>query len=277
MNDAVLTARSFLFAPGNRPDRFLKAARSGADAIILDLEDAVPENCKAHARCSIAQEWRELQAASQVPILIRIHAFGTDAWHEDVALLHGLAGLAGIVLPKAESAEDLIAMRSEYPTLWTLPLIESARGWAAMGEIARAPGVGRLAIGHLDFISDTGMSPGSEEIELGPLRFAIAMHTRLAGLAAAIDGVTVQTNDDAAVISDTLRARRYGFGGKLCIHPRQIQRVHAAFSPSQDERIWAERVLMAAANSSGGAVQVDGRMVDRPVILKAKSLLASST
>lgn len=277
MNDAVLKARSFLFAPGNRPDRFLKAVQSGADSVILDLEDAVPEPCKDHARRSVAQKWRELQAASKTPVLIRTNAFGSEAWNEDVELLHALPGLAGIVLPKAESAEDLIEVRSKFPALLTLPLIESARGWAALGEIAHAPGVARLALGHLDFISDTGMSPGAEEHELGPLRFAVAIHTRLAGLAAAIDGVTVQTDDDAAISSDTLRARRYGFGGKLCIHPRQISRVHAAFGPSPEERLWAERVLTAAAKSSGGAVLVDGRMVDRPVVLKAKALLAIST
>lgn len=274
MTDAILTARSFLFVPGDRPERLLKAVQSGADAIIVDFEDAVNENNKDHARRSTAQKWREMQSAADVPILIRVNAFGSEAWKEDVEILHALPGLAGIVLPKTESSEELIAVHSHFPVLPILPLIESARGWASLGEISQAPGVARLVLGHLDFISDTGMSPSPDESELAPLRFAIVMHARLARLAAPVDGVTVQTEDADAVMRDTLRARRFGFGGKLCIHPRQVPGIHAGFRPSAVERQWAERVLSAAAEANGAAVLVDGRMVDRPVILKAQTLLA---
>lgn len=275
MNEAILTARSFLFVPGDRPERFIKAAESGADAVILDLEDAVPVSRKDIARRAIATEWNSLSTASRTPILIRTHAVSSAAWFEDVALLRVLTNLSGIVLPKTESAEDLNIVRSVFSNLMTIPLIESAQGWAALSQIARSPSVGRLAIGNLDFVSDTGLSPGLDENELGPLRFAVAMHTRLAGLASAIDGVTVQTDDAAAINRDTQRARRYGFGGKLCIHPRQVSSIHAAFAATRDEQLWAERVIAATTNSSGGAVLVDGKMVDRPVFLKAKSILAT--
>jgi citrate lyase subunit beta/citryl-CoA lyase len=129
-------------------------------------------------------------------------------------------------------------------------------------------------VGHIDFMADTGITCDEAESELLPLRFAVAMATRLASLAPAIDGVTVQTGDEGRLRIDTLRARRLGYGGKLCIHPRQPAGVHAAFAPSEQEVTWAQRVVDADAQSGGAAVQLDGRMVDTPVVLQARRTLA---
>lgn len=269
--DALAGARSLLFVPGNRPERFAKALASGADAVILDLEDAVPEAEKAEARRAILAQWPALRA-SPTPLLLRLNAPGTPEWREDLGLPGQLPGLAGLICPKAESAAPLAALAPEGLPL--IPLIESAHGWAALAEIAGAPGVLRVALGHIDFMADTGLDDSAEEEALAPLRFAIAMHSRLAGLASAIDGVTVQTGDEARLAEDAKRALRFGFGAKLCIHPRQIEPLHQALRPAPSELDWAQRVLAGNAAAKGAAFQLDGRMVDLPVVLRAQRLLA---
>lgn len=268
--DALAGTRSLLFVPGNRPERFAKALASGADAVILDLEDAVPEAEKLEARRAILAQWPALRA-SPTPLLLRLNAPGTPEWREDLGLPGQLPGLAGLICPKAESAVPLAALAPEGLPL--IPLIESARGWAALAEIAGAPGVLRLALGHIDFMADTGLDDSAQEEALAPLRFAIAMHSRIAGLASAIDGVTVHTGDEARLVEDAKRALRFGFGAKLCIHPRQIEPLHQALRPAPAELDWAQRVLAGNAAAQGAAFQLDGRMVDLPVVLRAQRLL----
>jgi citrate lyase subunit beta / citryl-CoA lyase len=274
-NDALVQARSLLFVPGNRPERFHKAASSGADAIILDLEDAVPLADKASAREAIRQQWPQLQTLN-VPLLVRINAADSAAWSLDLALLAGLQQLAAVMVPKAESAEALGQAHVALPGVAVLPLVESAAGYDALHGIAAAPGVLRLALGHIDFMADTGLQCSDDERELAPLRFAMAMATRLHKLAPAIDGVTVVIDDAARLREDTQRALRFGFGAKLCIHPRQVPGVHEAMAPSASELDWARRVVAADEASGGAAVQLDGRMVDAPVVLRARRLLAQA-
>ncbi|QEI05116.1 CoA ester lyase [Pigmentiphaga aceris] len=266
-------ARTLLFVPGNRPERFAKAVASGADAVVLDLEDAVPIAAKAAAREAVLAAWASLHAIG-VPLVVRSNAWGSAEWAADLACLRNLAGIAALMLPKAESADAVQGAHEATGGVPILPLIESAAGYDAVKAIAAAPGCQRLVVGHIDFMADTGIACGNDQAELDPLRFAVAMATRLAGLAPAIDGVTVQIDDEAVLRSDTLRARRFGFSGKLCIHPRQIAGVHAAFAPSDEDMAWARRVIAADAASYGGAVQLDGRMVDVPVVLRARQLLA---
>src|SRR5204862_4735380 len=141
-------------------------------------------------------------------------------------------------------------------------------------SLAATPGVLRLVLGHVDFIADTGLQCDETQSELAPLRFAIAMATRVNQLAPAVDGVTLELGDDARLHDDTLRAVRFGFGGKLCIHPRQVPVVHQALAPTGPQIEWAQRVIAADAAAGGAAVQLDGRMVDLPVVLQAKRTLA---
>jgi citrate lyase subunit beta / citryl-CoA lyase len=272
-HNALAQARSFLFVPGNRPERFAKAAQSGADAVILDLEDAVPPADKASAREAIGRQWSPLLALG-VPLVVRVNAADSAAWPEDLAAMQRLQGLAAVMVPKAESADTLRQVHQALPGAALLPLIESAAGCEALPRIAAAPGVLRLALGHIDFMADTGLQCSDDERELLPLRFAMAMATRLQRLAPAIDGVTVAIDDEARLREDTQRALRLGFGAKLCIHPRQVAAVHAALAPSAEQLDWARRVLAADAASGGAAVQLDGRMVDAPVVLQARRLLA---
>ncbi|MGC4008390.1 MAG: CoA ester lyase [Pseudomonas sp.] len=269
----IASARTFLFVPGNRPERFEKAARSGADAIVLDLEDAVPAGAKEMARQSVQAAWTSLQALG-VPLAIRINSPEVPVGREDLAMVAGLAGLGAVMVPKAEQAATLRSVAAALPGVPIIPLVESAAGYTGLSDIAAVAGAVRLAIGHIDFLADTGLQCSGGEPELDPLRFAVAMATRVNNLAPAVDGVTVDIEDADRLRSDTQRSVRFGFGAKLCIHPKQIPAIHDAFRPSAEQLRWAQRVIEADAASQGAAVQVDGRMVDAPVVLQARRTLA---
>jgi citrate lyase subunit beta/citryl-CoA lyase len=264
-HSAPPVARSLLFVPGTRPDRFDKALAAGADAVILDLEDAVPAPDKARAREAIAA-W----LTPRHPVMLRLNGADSEWFRDDLALCRQ-PGVAAVLLPKAERAADVAAVLAAGAST-VLPLIESAAGFAALAQLAAAPGVQRLVFGSLDFRIDLGMHDAHED-ELLAFRSQLVLASRLAGLQAPVDGVTTAIDEPARLRDDVLRARRLGFGGKLCIHPRQVGEVHACFVPTDAQRAWARRVLDAAAASSGAAVAVDGEMVDTPVILRAQAIL----
>ena len=266
------TARSFLFVPANRPERFAKAMASGADAVILDLEDSVPLQTKSQAREAVRQAWPDLPT-STCAVVVRINSPLTEEGAQDLLALQGLPGLAGLMVPKCESAATLAQVAQAFADVPSLPIIESAAGYLALREIAQAPQVCRLVVGHIDFLADTGMQASEDQRELDPLRFEIAMCSRQAGLATAVDGVTVSVDDEALIRRDTERTLRFGFGAKLCIHPRQVGVVHSTLAPSAAQIDWARRVLAAIEASQGAAVQLDGKMVDLPVVLQAQRLL----
>lgn len=254
------SARTFLFVPGDRPDRFAKALAAGADAVILDLEDAVAADAKPAARAAVA-DW--LDPAR--PVLVRLN--GVDSpWFAEDAALADRPGVRAVVLPKAESRADI--ERIPAPVV---ALIETAKGVASIADIAAARNVVRVAFGAIDFMVDMGISEDAEA--LAAYRAQLALASRVAGLAPPIDGVSEAIHDAEAVAADTRRALRFGFTGRLCIHPAQVAPMHAAFRPTEAETAWARRVQAAVAESSSGALQVDGRMIDRPVIEKATRIL----
>ncbi len=257
--------RSLLFVPGHRADRFDKALAAGADAVIVDLEDAVAPADKPAARAAL-QAW----LSPQRPVIVRINAAGTPWFDEDLALC-GQPGVAAVMLPKAEGA-DTVARLQQCGAPAVLPLIESAAGFAALDDIARAPGVQALAFGSIDFQVDLGMRDAQED-DLLYFRQRLVLASRLAGIGAPIDGVSTAIDDAATLAADVQRARRLGFGGKLCIHPRQVASVNAGFAPSEAERAWAQRIVAAVQASGGAAVVVDGRMVDLPVLKRAEAIL----
>lgn len=263
---ASYPAQSYLFVPGSKPERFEKALDSGADAVIIDLEDAVEPGAKIAAREAIAQ-W----VSRKHPVLVRINARATP-WFEEDAALGALHGVAGIVVPKAESADDVCATlaiaRRRVPIY---PLIESAVGmWNAL-EIAKAPDVKRLMFGTLDFIADMGMA--DDGVSLNHHRSSLALISRVAGIESPIDGVTPDIQDGERIEREAFNGKQLGFGAKLCIHPRQVEFVHRCFRPSEEEIHWASRVVAAMHGSDGGVVTVDGKMVDRPVLLRATQIV----
>ena len=268
-------ARSFLFVPGHRPERFAKALASGADAVIVDFEDAVPLDAKDTARDALLVAWSGLDAAERARLLVRVNPAGTP-WHEaDLTAVASLSGLGAVMLPKAENAQQIehACRASGVPVL---PLIESAEGVGQMDAIARAPGVLRLGLGHIDLQADLGMSCGADEAELAPIRVALVVASRRAGLPAPVDGVTTATTDTDVLARDAQRSRRLGFSAKLCIHPAQVAGVHQALAPTETECDWARRVLAAELAAGGGAFSVDGKMVDPPVLLLARKILQLS-
>jgi citrate lyase subunit beta/citryl-CoA lyase len=263
--------RTYLFVPGNRPERFAKALASGADAIVLDLEDAVAPAAKGEARDAIAQWLGQATGADLERVVVRINETQSNAFADDLRLLRE-AGLSKVMLPKAESAAQVQAVREAVPEARVLALIESACGIANLQQVAGADGVARLVFGTLDYALDLDLdiTDGSEALVHAAASIAIA--SRVAGLATPIAGVTPQLDDEQRLLSDLAWSRRHGFGAKLCIHPRQVSPIHAALAPSDQSIEWARRVLAAEA-ASPGAAQLDGRMIDRPVVLQAQRTL----
>lgn len=279
MPSPLAGACSFLFVPASRPERYARALASGAHAVIVDLEDALTPQEKVNARQQLVQAFAALDAVQRGRTLVRINAEGST-WHaEDVAAVADLArqGLGGLMLPKAESAEVLARLAAAVgPACPLVPLIESVAGLDAVDALAGSSQVLRLAFGHLDFQVDAGLACDAQEAELVPVRLALVLASRRAGLAAPIDGVTVDTQDAMRLQSDAARARRGGFGAKLCIHPTQVAAVNATFMPTPSELDWARRVLAGFAEADGGVFTLDGRMVDLPVMLLARRTVAQA-
>jgi len=269
----IASARSFLFVPANRPERYVKALASGAGAVIIDLEDALAPDTKVAARQQLADGFGALHAAERARVLVRINAAGTP-WHaDDLTLVEILAkrDLGGVVLPKAEAVADVLKLAAIVgPGCAVLPMIESAGGFAALDVLASCAGVTRLVFGNLDFQADLGMACGPDEAELQPVRLGLVLASRRAGLAAPVDGVTPATDDTAQLQQDAARSRRSGFGAKLCIHPSQVAVVQAALAPTAVELDWAQRVIEGSRQAGGAVFTLDGRMVDTPVLRLAE-------
>jgi citrate lyase subunit beta/citryl-CoA lyase len=275
MNHIATHARTFLFLPADRLPRLDKALASGAHMVILDLEDAVAPATKESARADLGALWLQLDEAVRARIAIRINATATP-WHaQDALLLRQISsqGLGGVMLAKTESVAQLGALAQQCAGTALFPLVESAMGFAALHLIARAPGVARLVFGHLDFQIDLGMQCDPDERELDAVRFQFVCASRQAGLPGPVDGVTTQIKDTARLVQDAQRSRRFGFTGKLCIHPDQVDAVNAALGPTVSQVDWAQRVLAAASAQGAGAFQFEGVMVDAPVLARARSYL----
>jgi citrate lyase subunit beta/citryl-CoA lyase len=266
-----MTPRSYLFVPANRPERFAKALAAGADAVVLDLEDAVAPDAKGPARDAIARWAAGAAAAERGRVVVRINAAGDAGFADDLRLLRD-ARLDWVMLPKAESDVQLGAVRAALPGAQLLPLVESARGVAGVDALAAGARVQRLVFGTLDLALDLDLdiADGNEALAHAAGRLVIA--SRVAGLAAPVAGVTPQIDDEARLLADLAWARRHGFGAKLCIHPKQVAPIHRGLAPTPAELDWARRVVAADARSPGAAV-LDGRLVDRPVVLQAERIL----
>ena len=245
------------------------SSRNRADPLRGDtaasLEDAVTTGKKAEAREAIAA-W----ISPERPVYVRINDPATE-WYEDDLEAAVRPGLAGIIVPKAEDPEQLAQLASRAGEISLIATIETALGVWNARAVAEAPGVERLAFGSIDLQLDAGITGEGEELLYARSRTVLA--SRVAGILPPLDGVTVALDDPEQLEADVDRARRLGFGGKICIHPKQVEAVNRGFRPSQDEVYWAERVLQAAETTSSGALKVDGELIDRPVIERAKAVL----
>ena len=258
---------TYLFVPGDRSDRFEKALASGADRVILDLEDAVRPEAKAAARDAIlgaSFDWSR--------VVVRINDAASPFFADDIRFLRGLKASA-VMVPKAETADTLARVAEAADRkIEVLPQIETVRGLEAVPALLSHPAARRAVFGHLDFALDLGAAPDWE-----PLLYArsrLVALSRLAGALPPVDSVTTDVKDDARLRTDAEAARRLGFGGKLLIHPAQVAPAAEVFRPSDAERDWARRVLDVVAQGAAGAVAVDGKMIDKPVEEAARRILA---
>jgi citrate lyase subunit beta/citryl-CoA lyase len=255
-----------LFVPGDRPERFEKAWSTEADEVILDLEDAVGFERKDMARMSIAA-W----ASVDKPVIVRINASDSEWYRCDLELLDH-PGVRALMIPKAEALDEALVQACTRSRKALIPLIETAVGFENARALASTTNVERVALGTLDFQVDTGIA-GSDDALLY-FRSRLVLLSRLAGVQAPVDGVTVEVGNIELLESETLRSRRIGFGAKLCIHPSQVATVNRAFAPSEEEVEWATSVLQAIERANGSAVALGGKMIDRPVLLKAQKILS---
>lgn len=264
--------RSYLFVPADRPDRVPKALATEADAVIVDLEDAVAEGSKSAARDALAA-LAPLARSAGPRLWVRVNARPTPHFRADLQMLADWPA-AGVLLPKTETAEDVIAVRAAMPQVQVIGLIETARGLAAAPSLGAVRGLARLAFGSIDYALDIGGIDPDDLDALLHARSTLVWASRVAGLPQPIDGVTAAIDDEAALLRDAAHARRLGFGAKMCIHPKQVARVNETFAPTAAEIAWAHSVIDALDAAGGAAVQAGGAMIDRPVRLRAERILA---
>lgn len=284
--------RTFLFAPGNHPRRVEKALALQADAVILDLEDSVATADKAAARKPVAQA---LERPRRCRGYVRVNAPASPFCYRDlVETLH--EKVDGVVLPKVESAADLHAVDWLMAALERergiaegsidlMPIVETAAGVARVDRILQARSlrpyrgpwrVKRIAFGAADFSLEAGIQPSHEEPELASARDRIVLASRAAGAEAPIDSPWFHLRDAEGFQRALERSRRGGFQGRLCVHPDQVPVANAAFTPSSEEVARAKRIDAAFREveaKGGAAVEVDGQMVDYPVVYRARALL----
>jgi citrate lyase subunit beta/citryl-CoA lyase len=284
MSTEVQPLRSFLFAPGNHARRVEKALTLDADAMILDLEDAVATAEKPATRETIAAA---LERPRRGLLYVRVNAVDTEFCYGDlVAIVR--RGLDGVILPKVESTAGLATVdwllaqlerdRGLPPGgIDLIPIIETARGLDRLGAIlAAGTRVRRVAFGAGDFTLDVNMAWSRDEAELAHARATIVTASRAAGIEAPLDTVWVDLPDRDGLEASARTALGFGFQGKMCIHPDQIAIVNRVFTPSDEEIAFAERVAAAfvkAEAEGSAAIQLDGKFIDYPIVYRAQRVL----
>ncbi len=273
------SVRSLLFVPGNRPERVRKALQAGADAVCIDLEDAVPPGDKAAARHDVPAllaSYAEARLGRGGPpsLGLRVNGLVTaDGWRD----LAGLADMATppdfLMLPKVASAAEPALVAGVLPGLALWPIVESASGLAEARAIAAAPGVAGLLFGAVDFAAESGCGLGWDA--LLHARGVLATARASSGVQL-LDVPLIDVHDLEGLASSSARSRSLGFTGRACIHPRQVEAVNLAFTPTAAEVDQARRLLAAFELAGGGVALLDGRLIDRPVVLAARRLLAQA-
>jgi citrate lyase subunit beta/citryl-CoA lyase len=256
--------RSYLFAPGHSEKLLGRVFDAGADAVMLDLEDAVPPHAKQRARAMVVDALADRRA------WVRINAVGTDLAAADLDAIRDRA--VGIRIPKVESADDVRWVTDRAPGPPLICAIESARGILAASEIASVSGVRQLSLGGVDLRRDLGATDGN--LQTLYARSHLVVVSRAAGIDPPIDSVYARLDDDAGLRAQTEFARSLGFFGKSAIHPRQLAVLHDVFTPSPEELEWARTVVDTFEQARGEAVRLpDGEFVDLPVAQRARRLL----
>jgi citrate lyase beta subunit len=270
---SLASARSLLFVPGNDSHKLEKALSAGADAVVADLEDAVPAAEKERARRLVAERLADARSASL--LAVRVNAAGTPFWDNDLDAVAALP-LDALVVPKA-TPDALGELPGEGPPV--VAVVESALGLKRAHETASAPRVAVLALGAVDLGLELGLEPRPDGQEVLFARSQLVLDSAAAGIRAPFDLVHLDTRDGEGLELECRLARSLGFRGKLCIHPDQVEVVNRVFSPSEEDIERARRVVDVyeqAAAGGRGAVSLDGEMVDLPVVERARQVLAQA-
>jgi len=268
--------RSLLFVPGDRPERFPKAAASGADALIFDLEDSVAPEKKPEARAAVAA-W--LSGERQLPCFVRVNPLDGDQMRADLEAVLG-AEPDGIVLPKAEGAASVKALVATGVRVPILPIAtETPAAVFALGSYAEVSGhLAGLTWGAEDLPAAIGAATsrnanGSYTAPYEMVRGLTLFGAHAAGVAA-IETVYPDIADTEGLAAYVARGRRDGFTGMMAIHPAQVAAINAGFTPSEAEIAHARAVVQAFADNPGaGVLKLDGKMIDRPHLKQARALL----
>lgn len=262
-----------LYVPGDRPDRFDKAATSGADVVILDLEDAVAPAARTGARTEVARWLRAGSLPAGVDLQVRVNPLNGPWGADDLA---ALPADVAVRVPKVESAADVDAVLAAGPRV-VHALLETAAGVEAAGEVARHPAVASLALGEADLRADLGVEPSLGGGALDWCRARLVVAARAAGLPAPMMSVWPHLSDVDGLAASCRAGRALGMRGRAAIHPVQLPVIRAAFAPTDAERRWAEDVLAALEDSAGGvAVLSSGAMVDAAMARRARGIRAAS-
>ncbi|HEB9284872.1 TPA: CoA ester lyase [Campylobacter coli] len=272
-----MKAKSFLFVPSIYPERFIKALQSGANQIIIDLEDSVEEAKKEVGRKNIA-DFSSQCVKNNDKFLIRINETQSAEFQKDLSLISTIKesnSIVGIVLPKAQNYEDIdILSKFELPII---PIIESALGVENLDDIARHPSVLALSFGSLDMTLDLNLQEGEgKNFILNSIRTQIVLKSVKYNLLSPINGVYPDIKNIDGLKEDLLFAKSMGFGRSLCIHPNQVVPINEVFSPSAQQIAWAKEILSLRKNSNDIIFNHNGMMVDLPVIKKAEQILLDS-
>lgn len=265
-----LEARSMLFVPGTRPDRFVKARNAGADLICIDLEDATASTAKELARNQSLEFLRQQSAPCHW--LVRINSLRSAAGLADVLELHAAGLKVGVALAKVESAAELqIAQSVLGPDIALLAVLESALGIERAFEIAAVPACAGLMLGAADYCAEIGAQLHAQSLAYPRARLLAAAGSR--GLAS-MDAPYFEIIDERALLEEARHSNALGFSGKAAIHPRQIATIHAAMLPSDADIAHAQALIRAYAQSAEAAMAFRGKMIDRPIVLAAQRILA---
>jgi citrate lyase subunit beta/citryl-CoA lyase len=266
--DRVSLARSLLFVPGSRPDRFASAAAADPGLVILDLEDAVAATDKDVARANV-RSW--LRAGNVA--MVRVNAAGTAWYAEDVAAIQDLD--CAVMLPKCEHPDQVAGLHAALGgAVPIVALIETAQGVLDARGICAAAGIARMAFGSADLAAQLGVDPADTNA-MQHARSHLVLAAAAAGIAGPVDSPSFDLTDETIWRAEAAHARGLGFTAKLCIHPRQVPVIDASFAPTEAELTWARAVLDSADDPVNGAVTtVGGSMIDAPVVARARRLLS---
>jgi len=277
-----MSARSYLYVPGDQPNLLAKAAEREADALILDLEDSVRPSRKPVAREMVADWLRSLDRHTTMPeIWLRVNS-PRELMDADIVALEGLDALTGLVIPKADNLAQLERLdQSARPGIKFQLLIETARGLMELERLSAGPRVELLQLGEADLLSDLRIAPGGADTYLDPVRLQVVIASAAAGLSPPVAPVFTDFKDLDAFIRSSFHLGRMGFGSRAVIHPAQVTITNQVFSPSPDDVERARRLLQAsrrhAADGQGVFTDDEGNMIDEAILRWARDVLSRAT